>query len=153
MIFESLSMLPLVKDKGPWTKFISISIIMNPNHHLYSRLCCSFFYRRSSSCMSCSRFWESKLSRRCLCFTTWSRWPGRPSITTLSRSPRSFVRTIPKANICRRLIARFCLQELEEGGGPYLCGDQYSLADISMVKNIFFIPHMFYFSSLPILVN
>jgi len=24
-------------------------------------------------------------------------------------------------------------KELEEGGGPYLCGDQYSLADISMV--------------------
>ena len=26
MIFESLSMLPLVKDKGVWTKFISSSI-------------------------------------------------------------------------------------------------------------------------------
>ena len=27
-------------------------------------------------------------------------------------------------------------QELEAGGGPYLCGDQYTLADISMVKEI-----------------
>ena len=27
----------------------------------------------------------------------------------------------------------YCMQELEGGSGPYLCGDQYTLADDSMV--------------------
>ena len=32
-----------------------------------------------------------------------------------------------------RVLTYWKPQELEAGGGPYLCGDQYTLADISMV--------------------